>query len=83
MHLQNQRLNVIQFQGKIFNFVPTTTPEMLASEVTPGLRQEQSLMPISFMSRLVYKRVIEWMQTQKNIILTQNPGQAMHKQVRS
>jgi hypothetical protein len=47
---------------------------MLASEVTPGLRQEQSLMPISFMSRLVYKRVIEWMQTQKNIVLTQNPG---------
>jgi hypothetical protein len=48
--------------------------KMLASEVTPGLWQEQSLMPISFMSRLVYKRVIEWMQTQKNIILTQNPG---------
>jgi len=31
-------------------------------------------MPINFMSRLVYKRVIEWVQTQKNIILTHNLG---------
>jgi hypothetical protein len=27
---------------------------VLASEVTPGLQQEQSLIPISFMSRFVY-----------------------------
>jgi hypothetical protein len=34
---------------------------LLVSEVTTGLWQEQSLMPINFMSRLVYKRVIEWL----------------------
>jgi hypothetical protein len=73
MHLQNQRLNVVQFWGKSSTSSLAAAPEMLASEVTPGLRQEQSLMPISFMSQLVYKGVIKWMQTQKNIILTHNP----------
>jgi hypothetical protein len=34
---------------------PATAPEMLASEVTPGLQQEQSPTPISLMSRFVYK----------------------------
>jgi hypothetical protein len=37
MHLQNQRLNVVQSQGKFSTSSPATTPEMLASEVTPGL----------------------------------------------
>jgi hypothetical protein len=37
MHLQNQRLNVIQSQGKFSTSSPTTVPEMLVSEVTPGL----------------------------------------------
>jgi hypothetical protein len=33
---------------------------VLATEVTPGLQQEQSPMPISFMSRFVSKGVIKW-----------------------
>jgi hypothetical protein len=37
MHLQNQRLNVVQSRGKFSTSSPATTPEMLASEVTPGL----------------------------------------------
>jgi hypothetical protein len=37
MHLQNQRLNVIQSRGKFSTSSPATAPEMLASEVTPGL----------------------------------------------
>jgi hypothetical protein len=42
-------------QGKSSTSSPATAPEMLASEVTPGLQQEQSPTPISLMSRFVYK----------------------------
>jgi hypothetical protein len=35
-------------QGKSSTSSPATAPEMLASEVTPGLQQEQSPTPISF-----------------------------------
>jgi hypothetical protein len=47
-------------QGKSSTSSPATTPEMLASEVTPGLQQEQSPTPISLMSRFVYKGMIKW-----------------------
>jgi hypothetical protein len=47
-------------QGKSSTSSPATAPEMLASEVTPGLQQEQSPTPISLMSRFVYKGMIKW-----------------------
>ena len=37
MHLQNQLIVVVQSQGKYSTSSPATAPEMLASEVTPGL----------------------------------------------
>jgi hypothetical protein len=37
MHLQNQKLDVVQSQGRFSTSSPATAPEMLASEVTPGL----------------------------------------------
>jgi hypothetical protein len=50
-------------------------PEMLASEVTPGLQQEQSPMPISLCHDLFIKEVIKWKLTQNNIVLTPKLGQ--------
>jgi hypothetical protein len=47
-------------QGKSSTSSPATAPEMLASEVTPGLQQEQSPTPISLMSRFVYNGMIKW-----------------------
>jgi hypothetical protein len=55
MHLQNQRLNVVQYQGKFSTLSPTAAPEMLALEVTPGLQQEQSPTPISLCHDLFIK----------------------------
>jgi hypothetical protein len=37
MHLQNQLIAVVQSRGKYSTSSPATTPEMLATEVTPGL----------------------------------------------
>ena len=37
MHLQNQLIAIVQSQGKYSIPSPATAPEMLASEVTPGL----------------------------------------------
>jgi hypothetical protein len=37
MHLQNQLIFVVQSQGKYSTSSPATAPEMLATEVTPGL----------------------------------------------
>jgi hypothetical protein len=37
MHLQNQLIIVIQSQGKYSTSSLATAPEMLATEVTPGL----------------------------------------------
>jgi hypothetical protein len=37
MHLHNQLIVAIQSLGKYSTSSPETTPEMLASEVTPGL----------------------------------------------
>jgi hypothetical protein len=52
-------------QGKSSTSSPTTAPEMLASEVTPGLQQEQSPTPISLCHDFVLNGVIEWIETQK------------------
>jgi hypothetical protein len=49
---------------------------LLATEVTPGLRQEQSLTPISLCHDLFIKGVIEWQLTQNNVVLTLKLGQA-------
>jgi hypothetical protein len=75
MHLQNQRLNVVQSQGKFSTSSPATVPEMLATEVTPGLQQEQSPMPISLCHNL-FNGVIEWKLTQNDVVLTPKLGQA-------
>jgi hypothetical protein len=40
-------------QGKSSTSSPATAPEMLATEVTPGLQQEQSPTPISFYVTIV------------------------------
>jgi hypothetical protein len=47
-------------QGKSSASSLETVPEMLPSEVTPGLRQEQSPTPIILMSQFVYKGMIKW-----------------------
>jgi hypothetical protein len=47
-------------QGKSSTSSLETAPEMLATEVTPGLQQEQSPMPISLCHDLCMKGVIEW-----------------------
>ena len=62
MHLQNQRLDVVLSQGKFSTSSPKTAPEMLASEVTPGLQQEKSPMPIS----LCHDLFIEGDQVEEN-----------------
>jgi hypothetical protein len=49
---------------------------MLATEVTPGLQQEQSPTPISLCHDLFIKGVIEWKLTQNNIVSTPKLGQA-------
>jgi hypothetical protein len=48
---------------------------LLATEVTPGLQQEQSPTPISLCHDLFIKGVIEWKLTQNNIVLTPKLGQ--------
>jgi hypothetical protein len=50
-------------QGKSSTSSPATAPEMLATEVTPGLQQEQSPTPISLCHDL-FNGVIEWKLTQ-------------------
>jgi hypothetical protein len=59
MHLQNQKLNVVQSQGRFSTSSPAMALEMLATEVIPGLQQEQSPTPISLCHDLCMKGVIE------------------------
>jgi hypothetical protein len=49
---------------------------VLASEVTPGLQQEQSLTPISLCHEQ-FNGAIEWIETQEDIALTQKTGLGM------
>jgi hypothetical protein len=62
-------------QGKSSTSSPATAPEMLATEVTPGLQQEQSPTPISLCHDFV-----EWgdqMEVNSEIsLLTPKLGQA-------
>jgi hypothetical protein len=48
---------------------------MLASEVTPGLKQEKSPTPIILCHDL-FNGVIEWELTQHDVVLTLKLGQA-------
>jgi hypothetical protein len=74
MHLQDQRLNVVQSRGKFSTLSLATAPEMLAMEVTPGLQQEQSPTPIILCHDLFIDGVTEWKPTQNNIVLTLKLG---------
>ena len=62
-------------QGKSSTLSPVTPPEMLASEVTPGLQQEKSPTPISLCHDL-FNGVIEWKLTQNDVVLIPKLGQA-------
>jgi hypothetical protein len=83
MHLQNQKLNVVQSQGKFSTSSSATMPEMLATEVTPGLQQEQSPTPISLMSRFVYKRDDQMEVNSEQYRFNSETRPGMHGQVRS
>jgi hypothetical protein len=83
MHLQNQKLNVVQSQGRFSTPSSTTAPEMLATEVTPGLQQEQSPTPISFLCHDLFNGVIKWVETREDITQTQGLGPTCEEQRRS
>jgi hypothetical protein len=61
--------------GKSSTSSPTTTPEMLASEVTPVLQQEQIPTPISLCHDL-FNGVIKWKLNHNDVVLTPKLGQA-------
>ena len=77
MHIQNHRLNVVQFQGKFSTLSPATVPEMLASEVTPGLLIGVEPDAHQFLCHGLFNGVIRWVKTQENIALTQENGPGM------
>ena len=56
MHLQNHKLNVVQSQGIFSTSSPAMMPEMLATEVTPGLLAGAEPDAHLFMSWFVYGR---------------------------
>jgi hypothetical protein len=56
MHLQNQKFNVLQSQGRFSTSSPTTAPEMLATEVTPGLLAGAEPDAHQFMSLFFYEK---------------------------
>ena len=55
MHLQNQLIVVVQSRGKYSTSSPATMPEMLASEVTPGLLSEAEPDTHQFNVMIVFK----------------------------
>jgi hypothetical protein len=67
---------VIQSWGKYSTSSPATAPEMLATEVTPGLLAGAEPDAHQFNVTICLKGVIKWKETQKNIISTQKLGQA-------
>ena len=83
MHLQNQLIIVVQSRGKFSTSSPATAPEMLVTEVTPGLQQEQSPTPISFYVTVVFNGVIKWVEAREDITQTQGLGPACEEQRRS
>ena len=60
MHLHNQRLNVIQSWGKFSTSSLTTVPEMLVSEVTPGLLVGAEPNAHQFLCHGLINGVIKW-----------------------
>jgi hypothetical protein len=62
-------------EGLISDEIVVQTVYVLATEVTPGLQQEQSPMPISLCHDL-FNGVIEWKLTQDDVVLTLKLGQA-------
>jgi hypothetical protein len=75
MHLQNQLIVVVQSRGKYSTSSPATAPEMLATEVTPGLLAGAEPDAHQFYVTVVYRWVIEWRETQNNSVPTLKPGQ--------
>jgi hypothetical protein len=75
MHLQNQLIVVVQSRGKYSTSSPATAPEMLASEVTPGLLAGAEPDTHQFNVTICFKGVIKWKKTQNNIVSTLKLGQ--------
>jgi hypothetical protein len=57
-------------QGKSSTSSPATAPEMLASEVTPGLLAGAEPDAHQFLCHGLFNGVIRWVKTQENIALT-------------
>jgi hypothetical protein len=75
MHLQNQLIVVVQSRGKYSTSSPATAPEMLASEVTPGLLAGAKPDTHHF-NVTIFRGVIKWKKTQNSIVSTLKLGQA-------
>jgi hypothetical protein len=60
--------------GKIFNFIPGNVSDGSHSWIAAGAEPDAH----QFMSRFVYKGVIEWKQTRNNIVLTPETRSGMH-----
>jgi hypothetical protein len=84
MHLQNQLIVVVQSRGKYSTSSPTTAPEMLASEVTPGLLAGAEPDTHQFNVTICFIKGDQMeVKTQGNIILTQGLGLVCKEQRRS
>jgi hypothetical protein len=77
MHLQNQLIVVVQNRGKFSTSSPATAPEMLVSEVTPGLLAGAEPDAHQFLCHGLFNGVIRWVKTQENIALTRETGPGM------
>jgi hypothetical protein len=62
-------------QGKSSTSSPATAPEMLATEVTPGLLSGAEPDAHQFYVTVVHRWVIEWRETQNNSVPTLKLGQ--------
>jgi hypothetical protein len=62
-------------QGKSSTSSPATTPEMLESEVTPGLLAGAEPNTHQF-NVMIFRRVIKWKKTQNSIVSTLKLGRA-------
>jgi hypothetical protein len=75
MHLQNQLIVVVQSQGKYSTSSPATAPEMLATEVTPGLLSGAEPDAHQFYVTIVHRWVIKWKETRNSSVPTLKTGQ--------
>jgi hypothetical protein len=83
MHLQNQLIVVVQSRGKYSTSSPATAPEMLATEVTPGLLAGAEPDAHQFMSQFVYKMGDRMEVNSKQYRSNSETRPGMHEQVRS